>query len=581
MFESHSNARAFLLGAFALLPGMAPAAPVICRVTPAGVNSNDGATWATPKDLQSALSLAGGCIEVWVAAGVYRPTSSADQTISFNVLANRSVYGGFAGTETLRSQRDPTSNVTVLSGDIDNNDANHATTGIDQTAADIVGNNSHVVVVMDGTTGGIGNGTVLDGFTITGGSQVTTVTGTGAGLYCNGFGNTCSPTLANLVFSGNKAVFGGGVYSDGRNGGVSSPQFNHVVFSGNTATNSGGAMFNDGSGGTSSPTLTDVTFDSNIASGGAQGGAMFNQAWVGVSSPTLTNVTFNNNQAPGGSGGAMYNAGDGIACSPSLHQVTFSENYAGGDGGALYDSDANSSLVDVIFNGNSAAYFGGALYISLTYSLSASLFKVTFTGNSALSGGAIYLGTDGSGSDSNPTLINVTFSGNTAQTGAAIYNDGYISSASPFLNNVTFSDNVASASGNAIYNNGENNGTASPTLRNVILWDGAGAEVVGVNGAGTTAIAYSVVQGGCPAGSSCTNLLSASPLLGRLQYNGGFTPTLMPAAGGSAIDTGDDATCAATDQRGVSRPQGAHCDIGAVERQAVEDVIFNNGFDLL
>jgi len=33
----------------------------------------------------------------------------------------------------------------------------------------------------------------------------------------------------------------------------------------------------------------------------------------------------------------------------------------------------------------------------------------------------------------------------------------------------------------------------------------------------------------------------------------------------SAIDAGNDATCATTDQRGISRPQGAHCDIGAYE----------------
>ena len=36
-------------------------------------------------------------------------------------------------------------------------------------------------------------------------------------------------------------------------------------------------------------------------------------------------------------------------------------------------------------------------------------------------------------------------------------------------------------------------------------------------------------------------------------------------AGSSAIDAGNDSTCAATDQQGVSRPQGAHCDIGAYE----------------
>ena len=45
---------------------------------------------------------------------------------------------------------------------------------------------------------------------------------------------------------------------------------------------------------------------------------------------------------------------------------------------------------------------------------------------------------------------------------------------------------------------------------------------------------------------------------------------LLP--GSAAIDAGDDGICAAPpvnnrDQRGVARPQGAHCDIGACTRQ--------------
>jgi hypothetical protein len=61
---------------------------------------------------------------------------------------------------------------------------------------------------------------------------------------------------------------------------------------------------------------------------------------------------------------------------------------------------------------------------------------------------------------------------------------------------------------------------------------------------------------------------SASPIdpsLTDLQDNGGLTYTHALTAGSPAIDTGDDASCLATDQRGVTRPQGAHCDIGAYE----------------
>lgn len=65
-----------------------------------------------------------------------------------------------------------------------------------------------------------------------------------------------------------------------------------------------------------------------------------------------------------------------------------------------------------------------------------------------------------------------------------------------------------------------------------------------------------------------TDLLGVDPLLGPLQDNGGPTPTRAPLAGSPALDRipgtpGVDFP--ATDQRGVSRPQAAKADSGAVE----------------
>ena len=54
-------------------------------------------------------------------------------------------------------------------------------------------------------------------------------------------------------------------------------------------------------------------------------------------------------------------------------------------------------------------------------------------------------------------------------------------------------------------------------------------------------------------------------LLDALADNGGYTQTMALGAGSSAIDTGTNTGCPATDQRGVTRPQGSHCDIGAYE----------------
>ena len=78
------------------------------------------------------------------------------------------------------------------------------------------------------------------------------------------------------------------------------------------------------------------------------------------------------------------------------------------------------------------------------------------------------------------------------------------------------------------------------------------------------------------AGNSCAfaaagDLAPAPALLGPPAANGGPTSTMLPAAGSPAIDAGDPACRGAQggplglDQRAVVRPQGARCDVGAVE----------------
>ncbi|MCL4825114.1 MAG: Ig-like domain-containing protein, partial [Anaerolineales bacterium] len=66
--------------------------------------------------------------------------------------------------------------------------------------------------------------------------------------------------------------------------------------------------------------------------------------------------------------------------------------------------------------------------------------------------------------------------------------------------------------------------------------------------------------------------------LAPLANNGGFTQTHAVQSGSAAIDAGDDAVCAAApvnglDQRGMARPQGAACDIGAYEFDSAPSVM--------
>jgi len=65
--------------------------------------------------------------------------------------------------------------------------------------------------------------------------------------------------------------------------------------------------------------------------------------------------------------------------------------------------------------------------------------------------------------------------------------------------------------------------------------------------------------------SGCLPTIIGDPILGPMADNGGSTQTMALLHGSPAIDAGNGANCPATDQRGVARPLGNGCDIGAFE----------------
>jgi len=328
------------LGLGQMQTAQAQAQAILYVDTDATGATHDGLSWTTAyTTVQDALDVAnadsGTVYEIWVAAGVYYPDEGGgridnDRGQSFRMTHdNVQIYGGFAGSEDTREQRDWAANVTVLSGDIDRNDMVDAR-GVVTSAAGIAGANAFHVLYLDGETGAnITAATVIDGFTVTGGnaSEYNQPSGYGGGLYCagGGGGNACSPTLGNLVFSGNHARHnGGGMINRGQNGGVSSPALTNVTFSGNQAE-FGGGMVNWGYAGVSSPTLTNVTFSGNRAN--TDGGGMVNAGDYGMSSPVLTNVTFSGNHA-GRDGGGMANDGYSGVSRPVLVNVILWGNAA-------------------------------------------------------------------------------------------------------------------------------------------------------------------------------------------------------------------------------------------------------------
>ena len=85
--------------------------------------THNGESWPTAYvTLQGALDVASAGDEIWVAAGVYTPTNVANEDATFYLESGVAIYGGFAGGEISRDQRDWEAHVTVLSGDIDGND---------------------------------------------------------------------------------------------------------------------------------------------------------------------------------------------------------------------------------------------------------------------------------------------------------------------------------------------------------------------------------------------------------------------------------------------------------------------------
>jgi hypothetical protein len=343
-YSYQSGSYAEMFRASFTLSGATPPPALRCYVNAGASGANDGTSWADAyTDLQSALGTS-ACTEAWVKSGVYRPTTGTNRRATFQLKSGVALYGGFAGTETASAQRDPMLNITILSGDIDNNDSQSPIITDTTTATGSETNSYHVV------TGA--SGAILDGFTITAGNANASGSGnqyegSGGGMY----NRLSSPTVTNVTFVGNQAEsYGGGMANFG-----SSPRLSRCSLFGNWA-GYGGGMFNY----TSNPTLTDVTFSGNsamddcgVGSACGTGGGMGNYS----SNPTLTNVAFSGNQALN-VGGGMGNS----ASSPTLTNVTFAGNqgvYGGGGGMANWNS-SSPTIRNSIFWGSDGQIYDAA-----------------------------------------------------------------------------------------------------------------------------------------------------------------------------------------------------------------------------
>lgn len=250
-----------------------------------GSDINDGSDWNNAfATVQKALQVAETTTaidQIWVAAGTYYPdeingTNTDDRNRSFIMKNNLAIYGGFAGTETQLSQRNMGANETILSGDIDQDNA--------------LNGNSYTVVRNSGTN----NTAILDGFTISGANA----NGTGLDLRLQGAGmynRNASPRILNCQFKNNTASFrGGGTLNE--NG---QPTFINCIWTQNNTSGTGGAISGFGS---TQHTFINCTIEGNSAPGGS--GGLFNDQ---NSQATLTNCILWNNRVGGVIGTAAAN----------------------------------------------------------------------------------------------------------------------------------------------------------------------------------------------------------------------------------------------------------------------------------
>jgi hypothetical protein len=383
----------------------------------------------------------------------------------------------------------------------------------------------------------------------------------GGAIENSGIVNLTNSTLAhNLADNMAGALF--------NNGGEVTIE-NSQIYS-NTAQNEGGAIKNtSGMVNINNSQLLDNKAMS--CSLNTKGGGIWNSGTLTVTQSTIADSYAVN-------GGGIYNTGTLI-----LADTTFDSNTANctsiGNGGGILN-DGQTTITGSRFIGNNGGSYGGGLHNG-SYSYM-TIIDSSFNQNQAWGGGGI-------SNAGTLTLTTSTIYTNTAKYGGGIANG--ISGGTPnilILTNVTISDNTnteTSGGGGLQSDNGtvtitfatfaQNRGEAGVMqwggqliFKNSIITNSTPKNCVGT----ITSQGFNIADDYSCGFYQTGDRENTDPNLGILTDNGGPTLTHLLQQESPAIDGGQCVIGINSDQRGVSRPQDAACDIGALEVKIIPPV---------
>ncbi|MCG8697287.1 MAG: right-handed parallel beta-helix repeat-containing protein, partial [Bacteroidales bacterium] len=346
-------------------PSVDPDEKGIIYVTQNG--KGDGSSWANATNrLQKAIDNV-DAKQIWVAEGTYYPNKPRDYNdslnLSFVLKDSVEMYGGFSGTESFLSDRDPQQNPSILNGNL----------GDPGVLSD---NAINVVFCPDGI-----EGYTIDGFTISGGNgglsgggilalgegsvenciiRNNSSDGEGGGIYMQ------DGSIVNCVIEDNTGDFGGGAYLQGGAEVVS------CTIQNNTALNTGGGIYSY-----MSNIESCLVFNNTSVNSG--GGIYLTESFV-----NNTNVVNNRANTAGGiytdQNNYIYNTliANNTAVTAGaisignwnvIQHATIANNSANEHGG-VYVQDLNSTIANTILWGNTDNLNSYQLYKAADYSLS-------------------------------------------------------------------------------------------------------------------------------------------------------------------------------------------------------------------